>query len=49
MTSDMFRSPILRWAAVPVMAMAIPLVSGGLLQAAHIPGHGPIPSPAQCH
>jgi hypothetical protein len=24
------------------------LVSGGLLQAAHIPGHGPIPSPAQC-
>ena len=25
------------------------LVSGGLLQAAHIPGHGPIPSPAHCH
>jgi len=25
------------------------LVSGGLQQAAHIPGHGPIPSPAQCH
>lgn len=25
------------------------LVRGGLLQAAHIPGHGPIPSPAHCH
>jgi ABC-type phosphate transport system substrate-binding protein len=25
------------------------MVSGGLLQAAHIPGHGPIPSPAHCH
>jgi hypothetical protein len=25
------------------------LIRGGLLQAAHIPGHGPIPSPAQCH
>ena len=25
------------------------LVNGGLLQAAHIPGHGPIPSPTQCH
>jgi hypothetical protein len=24
------------------------LVRGGLLQAAHIPGHGPIPAPAQC-
>jgi len=25
------------------------LVTGGLLQAAHIPAHGPIPSPAHCH
>ena len=25
------------------------LVNGGLLQAAHIPGHGPIPPPAHCH
>jgi ABC-type phosphate transport system substrate-binding protein len=25
------------------------LVRGGLIQAAHIPGHGPVPSPAQCH
>ena len=25
------------------------LVRGGLLQAAHIPGHGPIPTPAHCH
>jgi ABC-type phosphate transport system substrate-binding protein len=25
------------------------LVSDGLLQAAQIPGHGPVPSPAQCH
>ena len=25
------------------------LVRGGLLQAAHIPGHEPIPSPAHCH
>ena len=25
------------------------LVKDGLQQAAHIPGHGPIPSPAQCH
>jgi ABC-type phosphate transport system substrate-binding protein len=25
------------------------LVAGGLLQAAHIPGHGPVPSPAHCH
>lgn len=24
------------------------LVHGGLLQAAHIPGHGPIPTPAHC-
>jgi ABC-type phosphate transport system substrate-binding protein len=24
------------------------LVRGGLIQAAHIPGHGPIPTPAQC-
>ena len=24
------------------------LIRGGLLQAAHIPGHGPIPAPAQC-
>ena len=27
MTSAIFRSSILRWAAVPVMAMAIPLVT----------------------
>jgi ABC-type phosphate transport system substrate-binding protein len=27
MTSDMFRSPILRWAAAPVVAMAFPLAS----------------------
>jgi len=25
------------------------LVRGGLQQAAHIPGHGPIPAPAHCH
>jgi len=25
------------------------LVHGGLVQAAHIPGHGPIPTPAHCH
>ena len=25
------------------------LVRGGLQQAAHIPGHGTIPSPAHCH
>jgi len=25
------------------------LVRGGLLQAGHIPGHGPIPSPSACH
>jgi ABC-type phosphate transport system substrate-binding protein len=25
------------------------LVRGDLVQAAHIPGHGPIPSPARCH
>jgi hypothetical protein len=27
MTSDTFRSPVLRWAAVPVMAMAFPLAT----------------------
>ena len=25
------------------------LVRGGLIQAANIPGHGPIPTPAHCH
>jgi len=25
------------------------LVRGGLIQAGHIPGHGPIPSPSHCH
>jgi hypothetical protein len=25
------------------------LVRGDLIQAAHIPGHGPIPSPVRCH